>query len=603
MKNNSLEEALKEIEEERPDLKQLDDTPKKPGLFENNNRYYILNYDKEGKLYKESLSNFLFQNVRKIKLGAKEEALLVDISEGNQLRTNIIITGEMQADKKKLLIALKNNLSTVLLTCRSNTDFEQLMVYVAKQAKITVDQADYVGMFYHSPSRNYYFVILDEEEQIHYLKPSKMKESDGELVQVLGRRHLNSQTRIRNEYIENNWHDTAKTMLESLPKLFADKKALVPLAWYLAALLSDWMMEEYVTNLPILYLYGEKGAGKSTCLKILSTYFGNTKMKELAMSSTKQPIRDAMACTNAFPITTTESPNKKDSDDIANMLKILFDRSDYMRGNLFGNETYVLQAPWAMAANKRISNEAVQDRMIQLEFKPSDQSGNRELIIDIIGNKKDNGRFIAGYLQYLIKQQECWADWHASAKTYAKMASIPREAEIMLALAMGFVMMRDLQVLVGMEPYTDEVFREMMELVSSQRKENQIQPIYVEFLQFVQTYHIDPSYQQKQMSGWSSQKGFKFQQAWWLDKFEEYTQNKSTIDFDRKIILSGLKKYESIELNTSESLNGGKAKCFTINAQKLEEETEGMFPAEAWSKNALLMVEQAEEITVELELG
>lgn len=436
---NPLEELLLEIEEKRPDLKQLDDIPEKPGLFEKTNGYYILKFNKEGKLYEEPLSNFLFRNVRKIKVGAKEEALLVDISEDNQLRTNIIITGEMQADKKKLLITLKNNLSTVLLTCHSYADFEQLMVHVAKQARITVDQADYVGLFYHNSSKKYYFTVLDEDEQILYLKPSTMEVLDGKLVQVIGKKHLDSQVRIRNEYIGNPWHDTVKNMLESLPELFTGKKALVPLAWYLAALLSDWLMEEYVTNLPILYLYGEKGAGKSTCLKILSTYFGNAKTKELAMNSTKQPIRDAMACTNAFPINTTESPNKKDGDDISNMLKMLFDRSDYKRGHLAGNETYKLQAPWAMAANKRISNEAVQDRMIQLEFKPSEQSGNKELIMDVLGNKKENGRFIAGYLQYLIEQQERWTEWHETAKTYTKMAPTPEKLKSCTRLLWGLL--------------------------------------------------------------------------------------------------------------------------------------------------------------------
>lgn len=92
-----------------------------------------------------------------------------------------------------------------------------------------------------------------------------------------------------------------------------------------------------------------------------------------------------------------------------------------------------------MAANKRISNEAVQDRMIQLEFKPSEQSGNKELIMDVLGNKKENGRFIAGYLQYLIEQQERWTEWHETAKTYTKMAPTPEKLKSCTRLLWGLL--------------------------------------------------------------------------------------------------------------------------------------------------------------------
>lgn len=593
-----LIESSKEAKEQEAD-RFVDEVVKKAkrayhdlptGVVERPDGYEILDITKDGRVISRRLTNFVFKNIRKVQMDSEEKVLLVDIiCETQAVGKNIILDADRTVERKKLLATLRKQVPEANIITIKTEEIDELMTYVAKQAQGTATIEDYMGMFYHKESEKYYYVVNKVGGGYTYIKPSTMNVPDSDLVLIKGRRHESNQVSVRNVLSDTSWYNAATELLSIVPASLKNHKSLLMLSWFFAALVSPWMHRELGLKLPILFIYGEPGSGKSTNLNLITTFFGNPNNDSVSMSSTNQPIRDAMSCTNAFAMLTTEYNDKANNiTSIIFMLKTLYDRSSYSRGQVDRNDNYPLQAPWIMQGNMRVNNQAVQDRMLQILIQKSDQSLDRKTINQALQRKLENTKFIEGYLPYLLDRQDQWKDWHEKALLYVPEDIDSRQLDITTTLVIGLMMIQDLRRTLGMAEYTAQEIGQVIGQITQSRLQNQIQPQHVLFLEHLQTYHTDPQIYSKKVNGVSETYGFVFNQAWWLNKYEDFCRGKGN-DFDKNVILEGLKML-GVTTNKTISVRGNKAKCIAFNPHELEKATQGIIEADAWVENPLQIV-------------
>lgn len=562
-------------------------TPK--GIKESSEGYVLWTSTKDGRAVPKLLTNFLFQNIRTVQISLEEKALLVDIQKGKQIAQKIVLKAEEITDRRLLHKRLKDRIMDARIITTKTEEVDELMTFVAEQAQGSVKIEDYTGLFHQKESGQYYFVINDGNGSHSYIKPPTMKINDSDLVQIKGRRNLSSHTNVSNVLSDDSWYNAATELLSIVPASLKDSKSLLMLSWFFASLISSWMFEELKLKLPILFIYGEPGSGKSTNLNLITTFFGNTNNTDISMSSTNQPIRDAMSSTNAFPVLTTEYNDKAPNImSIINMLKILYDRSFYERGQLGHNDSYRLQAPWIMQGNMRVNNLAVQDRMLQIRIQKTDRSLDGKQINKVLMRKLENKRFIGGYLPYLIERQDQWNSWHEEALSYVPEDIDARQLDITTTIVIGLIMIQDLRNYLGMSSYTSSEIGQVVGEITESRVQNQIQPQHIQFLEYLQTYHTDPDIYAKRVNGVSPTYGFMFNQAWWLNKYQDFCKGKGN-DFDKNVILDGLKSLGVIT-NKTISIRGNNTKCIAFSAQELEEATRGIIEGSAWVKNPVEII-------------
>ncbi|MGN8770383.1 hypothetical protein ACTNDP_12530 [Paenibacillus barengoltzii] len=593
-----LIESSKEAKEQEAD-RFVDEVVKKAkrayhdlptGVVERPDGYEILDITKDGRVISRRLTNFVFKNIRKVQMDSEEKVLLVDIiCETQAVGKNIILDADRTVERKKLLATLRKQVPEANIITTKTEEIDELMTHVAKKAQRTAIIEDYMGMFYHKESEKYYYVVNKVGGGYTYIKPSTMNVPDSDLVLIKGRRHESNQVSVRNVLSDTSWYNAATELLSIVPASLKNHKSLLMLSWFFAALVSPWMHRELGLKLPILFIYGEPGSGKSTNLNLITTFFGNPNNDSVSMSSTNQPIRDAMSCTNAFAMLTTEYNDKANNiTSIIFMLKTLYDRSSYSRGQLDRNDNYPLQAPWIMQGNMRVNNQAVQERMLQILIQKSDQSLDRKTINQALQRKLENTKFIEGYLPYLLDRQDQWKDWHEKALLYVPEDIDSRQLDITTTLTIGLMMIQDLRRTLGMAEYTAQEIGQVIGQITQSRLQNQIQPQHVLFLEHLQTYHTDPQIYSKKVNGVSETYGFVFNQAWWLNKYEDFCRGKGN-DFDKNVILEGLKML-GVTTNKTISVRGNKAKCIAFNPHELEKATQGIIEADAWVENPLQIV-------------
>lgn len=571
--------------------------PVPTGVVETPDGYILLKQGKDNLVTSKQLTNFIFKNIKTVQIGLNEEALFLDLQKGTKVAPQIMITGEEATDRKLLHKRLKSRMLASHIIATKTEEVDELMTYVAEQAKGTAQLADYTGMFYHKESGQYYFVANDGSGGHTYIKPSNMNVPNSDLVQLQGQRHKSSQMIVKNILSDDSWHNTATELLSLVPDSLNNSKSLLMLSWFFAALISPWMFQERNLKLPILFIYGEPGSGKSTNLNLITTYFGNPHNKDISMSSTSQPIRDIMSSTNAFHALTTEYNDKAPNITATiNMLKILFDRSIYARGQLGYNETFRLQSPWIMQGNMRVNNQAVQDRMLQILVQKSDRKLDGKRINQALIRKFENTKFIEGYLPYLLDRQDQWKTWYEQALIYVPEDIDARQLDITTTLVIGLMMIQDLRKSMGMAQYRPHEIKQAVDQITQSRAQNQIQPQHIQFLEYLQTYHTDPQIYNRAMNGVSSSHGFIFHQAWWLNKYQDFCKGKGN-DFDKNVILDGLRSL-GVTTNQTVSLRGSNAKCLAFNAEELEKATQGVIEAGAWAEQPQkLLIEEIEVVT------
>lgn len=555
------------------------------GITEGPDGYTLWERTRDGRVIPKRLTNFVFKNIRTIQMDSEEKVLLVDIKcETQAVGKNIILDADRTVERKKLLATLRKQVPEANIITTKTEEIDELMTHVAKQAQGTAIIEDCTGMFYHKESEKYYYVVNKVGGGYTYIKPSTMNVPDSDLVLIKGRRHESNQVSVRNVLSDTSWYNAATELLSLVPASLKNHKSLLMLSWFFAALVSPWMFETLKLKLPILFIYGEPGGGKSTNLNLITTFFGNPNNDSVSMSSTNQPIRDAMSCTNAFAMLTTEYNDKANNiTSIIFMLKTLYDRSSYSRGQVDRNDNYPLQAPWIMQGNMRVNNQAVQDRMLQILIQKSDQSLDRKTINQALQRKLENTKFIEGYLPYLLDRQDQWKDWHEKALLYVPEDIDSRQLDITTTLTIGLMMIQDLRRTLGMAEYTAQEIGQVIGQITQSRLQNQIQPQHVLFLEHLQTYHTDPQIYSKKVNGVSETYGFVFNQAWWLNKYEDFCKGKGN-DFDKNVILEGLKKL-GVTTNKTISVRGINAKCIAFNPHELEKVTQGIIEADAWVEN------------------
>ncbi|WP_172195186.1 hypothetical protein [Saccharibacillus qingshengii] len=586
MAKNPLVDDIKEIVNEKPELTVIHNAKTKGNasvmtspIIEKADEYYSVS-EKKGAKQEERLTNFVFTNVRKVRSLGKEEALLVDIIEGKQNRKNVLLPAEIVCERRKLLPYLKKINTNIQIYAQHNKDIDLIMEHVAQQTQDIRSVVDYTGLFKHEKSKLYYYVALDHKNEVIYIQQQHANEDT--TTYITGPRHLNTQMRITKSN-KKTWEESGSEMLDLIPKTLKNNKSLMILAWHFASLISDWIHNELGHRLPILFVYGEKGSGKSTTLDVVSAYFGNNG-KTLSMGSTPQPIRDAMSATNAFPILTTETEDKaRNMQTIVPMLKELFDRSTISKGHLGGNETFHLQAPWIMQGNTQVSNEAVQDRMLQILVQKSDRNDCADAIRNSWLNKNQNKAFITGYLQHLIDNQHQWPFWFEQAKAYTGNVH-GRHLSIQISMLIGMIMIQNLQKHLGVQPFSETEIQGFVKAIETSQAQNQKQEQHIQFLEFLQEYHTADEYIKKQIH--QEEKGsHKFHKKPWEDEFEEYMKN-SKQDINMNIIMQSLKeigKDGSIEFVKSLKVCRKTVSGIRINPEALEKATEGYIKKENWN--------------------
>ncbi|WP_322904823.1 hypothetical protein [Paenibacillus campi] len=555
------------------------------GIKEQLDGYYKEDPQQNGKKRSTQLTNFIFTNVRKVRNLGKEESLLVDIKEGSNIRYNVLIAASLTCERRKLLPYLRAQNTNLQIYTHKTEELDAIIEYVSGQTQAVESMVDYTGLFQDKQSGMYYYVALNRDNEITYIVPNNVAAINH--IYIAGPRHLSTQTRINQMPNNTSWKEAGKEMLDIVPKTLKDSKSLMILAWHFSSLINEWIHNVLEHRLPILFVYGEKGSGKSTNLDLVSMYFGKHG-KTLAMGSTPQPIREAMAATNAFPILTTETDDRaRNIQTTVSMLKELFDKGKILRGHLSGNESFHLQAPWIMQGNNQISNEAVQDRMLQILVQKSDQNDCNGLLREALLNKSGKDTFIAGYLQYLIDNQNKWNEWYGQAKVYLGTPDT-RQLNIQISMLIGLMMIQDLRQHLDMPLYTESEIKNFAQAMQACQSDNQVQPQHIKFLEFLQEYCIAPEFVAKKM--YQEQDGIhKFHKKRWEDAFKEYMA-KDHYDINMGVILKSLeelgKQNECIRVGGSSRIFGTTCKNIILDPVKLEEATGGEIRAENWNSES-----------------
>lgn len=560
--------------------------PVQNGIEETPNGYVLWKSTKDGQTFPTQLTNFIFKNIRTVKISDTEEAPLVDLKLGGEIRKNIILPASICSERRKLDPYLSGRINKARIYTYSASELDDLIQYVAEQAEEIVPMEDYTGMFFHKKSNLYYYINLDKDGRPIYIKPQEMKDiADDLLVQILGTRHKTSQSRMRMVREDSSWYPVATEMLELVPSLLTHSKSLIMLAWHFAALISPWIRQKFGKGMPILSVFGEPGSGKTTTLRLISMYFGKIGEGTASLSHTPQPVAQALSCTNAFAMLTTEyNPKSRYINEILTMLKNLYEGEPHRRGKKEGlNEEWPLTSPLIIQGNSQVDNEAVQSRSVQILVQKANQNPHGQQIARIWAAGEKNSAFIEGYLYYLINNQSKWQQWDEQALGYYSSITDPRQQDILRVMLIGLMMIQDLRIILELTPYSENDINNFIQEIDNNFTNNQMQAQHLGFIEFLQNYHTHPDYVRKRIH--CVDDGIhKFHKKTWMDEYRNYLGNTSN-DVNFKVLEQGLKDLgeEAVTVDRNLSIHKHACRTITIDPHKLEKATGGKFPAALWN--------------------
>ncbi len=148
---------------------------------------------------------------------------------------------------------------------------------------------------------------------------------------------------------------------------------LLSLGWLVASFYKP-VLDETGVSMPVLNLFGTRGAGKTTLVTdLLQRLAGYTKSRTYDSNTTRFVMLSLLGCSNATPISFSEfrSASMRDADQLPGYIRLSYDSGHDNRGR--SDQTmvdYPLSAPFTVDGEDAISDAACLERTIQLNLRP-----------------------------------------------------------------------------------------------------------------------------------------------------------------------------------------------------------------------------------------
>jgi energy-coupling factor transporter ATP-binding protein EcfA2 len=524
-----------------------------------NSMYVTTKYTSNG-LVPEVATNFIFDNTRFV---AGDRGIITDIIvNGSVLQQNAVF------DKQSLSTyeAFRKNLHSEADVLFGNEAFRYFIRSIKEPArsKLRVSLIDKTGLFKDENTGEYFFLIYDNHGQLKkIMKTGSNITSD---IYCEGKHAKETLARIKIKSNLERFQEVARTLLNRVSKMIRKNKSTIALAWSFGALLSE-LFYEYGYYFPLLFLYGDRGSGKSTLSGVLAKMLGYKSTRDkLSYSSTAQPFKQAASSTNAFPVITEEFGVKRGDSFQAqmNFLKELTNRGIIKYG-LYANRNaeYPLSAPTVLQGNNYVKNEAVADRCLPIHMDKIDLAMTRQEATDLI--RMDMSDFLYPYLQYLIEKQDQWHHWYEHAEEI--VGNINRDARTSItavAVIMGILMMNDLAEHVGADMVTDDIMQEIVNDIVEQRDLSNPKESHVRFLEYVQEHHAEEDISRLKTTLLNGSTIW-INKAFWMNKFLEDTKSKGQ-EIEEASLINNLSEKSYIK-GTKSGIN---KKMYNISARTLE---------------------------------
>jgi len=205
---------------------------------------------------------------------------------------------------------------------------------------------------------------------------------------------------------DNDWKETATKFLTVFPALNEKNKSLAILGWGLASILSSYLTENGA-RFPILNVYGTKGSGKSSTIRLLLGFMGYRLAKSFSASKLFTPIKK-LSMYNASPIWIDEfRESNYNSREVKELVRAIYDNAREARGKSDQSSVYYdLVAPFIISGEDNPDDQATQDRMASVHLKPHQKNSSKFRDLDSMRTKE---LFIGRYIQWLFEIQEEWS--------------------------------------------------------------------------------------------------------------------------------------------------------------------------------------------------
>lgn len=346
------------------------------GFFEYENRYFMIRTpSKEHKKYRfEPVSNFtikILQHMEDEKIPMK----LVEIKnvKGRKRTFDTASENFVSVISFKKMVTGKGNYHWT----GTNIDFERLAGKLfdemgdGRMIRVLGWQEEESIFCFNNGFFNAQFHHYDKHGCFDYHDKSFYVPSANKIYSGHNGKYLNQKRVI---YHDNGlrFYDYAKQV-----KLVHREHGMLGIMFAIICLFSDIIFKK-VDSVPMLFLYGEASTGKGNLIKSILSLFG-TPQNPLTITgkanTDKAKIRKFAQFVNM--IICLEEFSNSVSDDVIQMLKGLWDRYGYERGNLdsdYGTETVPINSGVIMTGNDYPLNDPLVTRLIIDEMIKSDFS-------------------------------------------------------------------------------------------------------------------------------------------------------------------------------------------------------------------------------------
>ncbi|RKP43908.1 hypothetical protein D7Z26_27060 [Cohnella endophytica] len=481
--------------------------------------YVQVNFNSNG-VRLDPITNFVFDNTRFV---SGDRGLLADVRVNGKL-----VKSSTFFDKTSLTTvdAFRKKLPTEADLLVDQKQFSKFVKFLKAPARSQphVNMIDQTGLYKDAKTCEYYFVIYDTQEKLQQIVKTDSKITS--TVYCEGVYAPKTKSYVRLDSTEEKFKNTARTLLNEVPEVLKDNKSTITLAWSFASLLSQLYYENKL-YFPILFKYGEPGGGKSTLAKIIAAMLGYKSASDaIAFISTAQPLKMALAATNAFVVVSEEFVlvKNKEAQPIA-ILKLVYNRDKVERGETNKqNSVSQLSAPLIIQGNTYVTNEAVADRCLPVHVRKADRAMKQAAVAKLL--RADFSHFLYPYLLYLIERQDKWHEWFTRAEEIVGRTDGDQRAyNAASAVVFGILMMNDLAEHVGANQISPETINKIIESIMEQRSISNPEEPYIRFIKFVQDKHTDENVSKEKQTLLDG-KRFWLSKTYWVEKFLEDVKSK-----------------------------------------------------------------------------
>lgn len=393
------------------------------------------------------------------------------------------------------------------------------------------------------------------------------------------------------------WIQLIKEAFPNILRLNDKEAILAIMSWYLASICKEPIQNiRNKKEFPILGVFGTKGSGKSSIIKIMERLLGNdgdlksAKITPFAMLS-------SISVSNAFPTVFDEYKagdlTERDNANLMNKLKLAYNSGVDQKGRQdLSIRSFNLTSPISIVGESSFwgdAKDAVLERSVVVQLSRTWYDRNRSETSSIINklNGLELENFLVGYLKYVLKLissgriKEMFEVAEQRVYNFDKEDIISDRPKLNIkVLGFGVEMIKELLNIAGADfEITDEEIEDMFKfalnhILNPDEVESAIDRIMLYFAT-ISEYETTKDFTDSDILCDSSEKRLYVNRSKFLTILETHRyQHKADLP-DKKSIERYLKENMEgegyiIELNKVKKIKGKSIRCVVIDLVKLE---------------------------------